>query len=67
LAFTTDQRDALQAAIASGVLSVTFGSRTVSYQSLEQMRETLAEIERSLGVAASTYRTYRLAATSKGV
>jgi len=55
--------DALQASIKRGVLTVTFADRSITYQSLESMRELLAEMERSVSAAP----TYRLAATSKGV
>jgi len=65
MAWTAAQRDALQAAIASGVLTVTFGNRSTTYQSLEQMRALLAEMERDLN-PTSVY-PYRLAAHSKGV
>ena len=63
MAYTTTQRDALQAAIASGVQSVTFNNRTVTYQSLEEMRAVLAEMNRQL--TPSTARAYRLAVTAK--
>jgi hypothetical protein len=65
VAYTEAQRDALQAAIASGVLAVTFNGRTVTYNSLKDMRDLLAEMERSLN-PTSVY-PYRLAAHSKGV
>lgn len=64
MAFTSTQRDALKAAIASGVLSVTFNNRTVQYQNLKEMRDLLAEMERSL---SATTRTYRVASFDKGV
>ena len=65
MAFTVAQRDSLQAAIASGVQTVTFNNRTVTYHSLEQMRELLAEMNRQL--TPTTTRNYRLAAFDKGV
>jgi hypothetical protein len=65
VAFTVEQRDALQAAIASGVLTTTFGGRSVTYQSLEEMRAVLADMERALN-PTTTY-AYRLAAHDKGV
>lgn len=61
--WTDAQREALRAAIASGVLTVSFGGRSVTYQSLREMRNLLAEMDRQL----ASSRTYRLAATSKGV
>jgi len=65
VAWTTAQRDALQAAIARGVQTVTFNGRTTTYQSLRDMRDLLAEMNRELGGA--TTQAYRLAAVSKGV
>ena len=65
--FTVAERDALRAAIASGVQTVTFNNRTVTYQSLpdlEDMLAVLAVMERGLSTAT---RTYRLSAHDKGV
>lgn len=55
--------DALKLSIKRGVLTVSFADRSVTYHSLKEMRELLAEMERSVNAAP----TYRLAATSKGV
>lgn len=64
--WTQAEIDALKAAVASGVLSVTYAgppARTITYQSLADMRALLAEM-----VATSTNGTpYRLAATRKGL
>lgn len=65
MAYTAAERDTLQAAIASGVLSVSANGKTVQYQSLAEMREVLAEMERQLAAAGGTGRPYRLAVTSK--
>lgn len=57
--------DTLKAAIASGVVSVSYAgppARTITYQSLDQMRSLLAEMQRS--VSGST--SYRRVAFSKG-
>lgn len=64
MAYSQAQLDALETAIALGVLTLSYGGRSVTYQSLSEMRELAAEMRRSLNIAA---RTYRLAATSKGV
>lgn len=64
MAYTTTQRDALEAAIARGVLTVTFNGRSVTYQSLAEMRALLAEMNRAL---STTTRTFRVAAVDKGV
>lgn len=55
--------DALKISIKRGVLTVTFADRSVTYHSLKEMRELLADMERSVSQAPG----YRLAATSKGV
>lgn len=60
--WTQQQRDTLAAAVASGVRSVTYDNRSVTYGSLEEMRALLAEMDRQLAAV----RTHRLAATSKG-
>lgn len=62
--WTQAHYDALQKAVASGVLSVSFADRSETFQSLKEMRALLAEMERALNPAS---RTFRVAATSKGV
>lgn len=61
--------DSLKAAIASGILQVQFDGpprRSITYQSLDQMRKQLAIMVQD--VAASQGRpSYRLVATRKGV
>lgn len=54
--------DALKTSIKSGTLSVSYADRSVTYQSLKEMRDLLAEMERSVNASPN----YRLAATSKG-
>lgn len=68
MAWTEAERDTLKAAVASGVLEVTYDGpprRSVTYQSLKEMRELLAEMERALN--PTTAKSYRLAAFSKGL
>jgi hypothetical protein len=48
MAYTESQRAALQEAIASGVLRVSYDGKTVEYRSLAELREALAEVERNL-------------------
>lgn len=63
--WTQAEIDTLKAAIASGVLTVTYAGppqRSVTYQSLTQMRALLAEMRRDVG----DYRRYRRVAHSKG-
>jgi hypothetical protein len=70
--WTAEDRDKLKAAVASGVLTVTYGgsgtpTRTVTYQSLPAMRALLAEMNAELNNAAGTRSNYKLIATRKGL
>jgi hypothetical protein len=61
--------DALKAAVASGVLTVSYAgppARSITYQSTKEMRELLADMVAQVSAAQGGV-TYRLAATSKGV
>lgn len=48
MAVTQEQIDALEEALASGVRTVTQGPNSVTYQSAEEMRATLASMKRQL-------------------
>ncbi len=63
MAWTQTDIDTLKAAIASGVLSVTFADRSTTYKSTDDQLKALALMERAINATA----TYRLASTSKGV
>ena len=56
-AWTVAEYTALKAAIASGVLRVAYQDRTVQYQSLEEMRALLREMEQAVGLDTSTRYT----------
>jgi len=62
MAWTQTQIDTLQAAIASGVLTVRYADRSVTYQSLSEMRSLLTEMRRE----ATASPGYRLVGTNKG-
>jgi hypothetical protein len=65
VAYTQAEIDTLKAAIVSGVLTVSYDGpprRSVTYQSLDAMRATLAQMARTLDTPTS----YRLGKTSKG-
>lgn len=62
MAFTLAQVEALEKAIAAGVRRVRFADREVEYQSLDDMREALAMMNRAL---SPTYRSTRYAAHDK--
>lgn len=52
MAFTQQQITALEAAIASGTLSVRYGDRQVTYQSLSEMRRLLRQMRGEIATAA---------------
>ena len=65
--WTEAEYETLRAAVASGVLSVSYAGppqRTVQYQSLAEMRKLLADMERE--VNGSTTPRSRLATFRKG-
>ena len=62
MAWTPDQVTALEQAVASGVLTVRYADRSVTYQSLSEMRALLAEMRRSVAETPG----YRRVSTSKG-
>ena len=67
--WTQAQIDELKTAIASGVLTVSYSgppARSVTYQSLSEMRELLSAMQQDAAQAAGG-RSYVLAATRKGV
>lgn len=69
MTWTQEEIDQLRAAIASGVLTVSYAgppARSITYQSLADMRELLAEMVAS-SAAASGGTRFRLGATRKGL
>lgn len=69
MAWTQEDIDTLKAAVVSGVLTVSYAgppARSITYQSLKEMRDLLAEM--TAAVSSSTNGTpYRLAKTRKGL
>lgn len=65
MAFTTTQLDALDAAIVSGTLRVTYDGKTVEYRSMSEMMRARALVAAGLAKQAGTtpdrrrYTTYR--------
>lgn len=51
MAYTTQDLQTLERAIAAGVQQVRYGDRTVTYQSMEAMRDARKEIADELGIA----------------
>jgi|WetSurSiteA1Bulk_404760.scaffolds.fasta_scaffold284965_2 hypothetical protein len=67
--WTSSDLISLRAAVASGVLSVRYDGppgRTVTYQSLAEMRSLLAEMNASVNNTAGVRSNYRLVSTKKG-
>jgi hypothetical protein len=61
--------DALKAAIASGILQVQYDGppkRSITYQSLSEMRRLLAEMVGQVAESTGTRTTYRRVGTKKG-
>ena len=48
MSFTLEQYQALKEAIASGVTTVTYGDKTVSYRSLSEMKDLVKMMESEL-------------------
>jgi hypothetical protein len=65
VAWTQAEIDTLKAAIASGVLSVAYSDRTVTYKSTDDQLKALALMEREVQGANAV--GFRLAAVDKGL
>ena len=48
MAYTLAQKSALEAAIASGATTVSYEGKSVSYRSLSEIRQVLAEVTAAL-------------------
>jgi len=64
--YTQTQRDALREALASGVLTVQYGDKRVTYRSVGELREALAEVEAALARDAGTRVRQIRVTTRKG-
>lgn len=67
--WTADDVATLKAAVLSGVLQVSYNgppARSVTYNSLAEMRKLLAEVVAAVNDAAGTRQPFRFAAHSKG-
>lgn len=58
MSYTTEQRDALKAAIARGVTRLRMGNEEVQYRSLDEMRRILADMDADLAPAPPSRRHY---------
>jgi len=61
MAFTGTQLEALEAAIAKGVLRVTYQDRTVIYHTMKEMMDLRAAMKAEIATAAGTERFSRVA------
>jgi hypothetical protein len=68
MAWTQSDIDALKAAIVAGkgARSIAFGDQVITFHSLTEMRDLLADMQADVAITAGTSRS-RFAATSKGV
>jgi hypothetical protein len=67
MAWTQQQLDAIETAIASGELTVRFGDRTVTYRSMDELLQARAVIKNALDAEAGTITDrFSFAQTSKG-
>jgi len=66
MSYTEAQRDALREALASGVLTVQYGDKRVTYRSVSELREALAEVEAALARDAGTRVRQIRVTTAKG-
>ncbi len=64
--YTQTQADALREALASGVLTVQYGDKRVTYRSVGELREALAEVEAALARDAGTRVRQIRVTTRKG-
>jgi roadblock/LC7 domain-containing protein len=68
MAYTESQLEALEVALASGTLRVTFEGRSIEYRSVDELKKAIAEVKAALAAAdpaqprSRVIRTY----TSKG-
>jgi hypothetical protein len=67
MAWTQSQLDAIEAAIASGELTVRFGDRTVTYRSMDELLQARAVIKEAIDAGAGKVADrFVFAQTSKG-
>lgn len=67
MATTQADVDALAAVVGTGVLTVRYNDRTVTYQNAADMERTLARMKREVAAASGISRTVGYASTSKGL
>lgn len=66
MAFTQTQLDAIDAAIASGELTVSFGDRSVTYRSMSDLRRARELIKAEMQTAGTLPAVTRTSYASRG-
>ncbi|MCY1437493.1 hypothetical protein D9M71_536570 [compost metagenome] len=66
MAYTMEQYEALQAAVAGGELSVRYADRSVTYRSIDEMLRILRLMKDELGLNDNNNGGRRYASFSKG-
>jgi hypothetical protein len=67
MAWTQQQLNAIEAAIASGELTVRFGDRTVTYRSMDELLQARAVVQEALAAESGTATDrFSFAQVSKG-
>jgi roadblock/LC7 domain-containing protein len=51
MAYTQTQLEALEQALASGTLRVTYEGRTVEYRSVDELKKAIAEVKAAMAAA----------------
>ncbi|WP_186124698.1 phage head-tail joining protein [Burkholderia gladioli] len=67
MAYTRQDLERVQSAIAKGELEVQYADRRVRYRSISELRDAQTEIVRALDGAAGRPRMFRLRHSGKGV
>lgn len=67
MAYTIEQVQILQAAIATGTKEVEYGDKKVTYRDLNEMLQTLALMQEELGIKERQKDTRRYGCFSKGL
>ena len=68
MAYSQTQLEALEAALASGMLRVSFEGRSVEYRSVEELKKAIAEVKAALAAQDPAQARSRIVkvTTSKG-
>lgn len=60
MSYTQAQIEALEQALASGTLRVTYEGRTVEYRSVDELKKAIAEVKAALAAADPTVARSRI-------